>query len=218
MKKHYQPDVLDMGTTTPLLCCPEDHRCTHGCKTAHTLCRSCELPVCLECQVCLQSTQVSPMGLINDNFIGFLDPRIYEADITWMEKTVATPYWTGMTLFSIDRRGSQRRPKHTLLDPLYAGTGRVLFRGQMFSAPMDWMGILEQLEKSGTETPLISLPVVGAVLAARVRVTIAAGLVDLNKLLRQATVRRNVVEQLIRMRKEGGHPDYQQVNMQEVKR
>ena len=67
---------------------------------------------------------------------------------------------------------------------------------------MDWAGILEQLEKSQEEDALISLPVQGAVLAARVRVTIAAGLVELNKLLRQATVRRNVVEQLIRMRME----------------
>ena len=40
--------------------------------------------------------------------------------------------------------------------------------------------MLEQLEKSREEDPLISLPVQGAVLAARVRVTIAAGLVDLN--------------------------------------
>ena len=43
-------------------------------------------------------------------------------------------------------------------------------------------------------------------------------MVDLNKLLRQATVRRNVVEQLIRMRKDAGHPDYQHVDMQEVHR
>ena len=58
----------------------------------------------------------------------------------------------------------------------------------------------------------------GAVLAARVRVTIASGLVDLNKLLRQATVRRNVVEQLIRMRRDAGHPDYQRLDLDEVRR
>ena len=72
---------------------------------------------------------------------------------------------------------------------------------------MDWEGILEQLERSREEGSHIALPVQGAVLAARVRVAIAAGLVELNKLLRQATARRNVVEQLIRMRKEAGHPD-----------
>ena len=121
------------------------------------------------------------MAIVNDNFIGYVDPWIYEADITWMEKTVATPFWTGMTLFSIDRKATHKRAKHNLLDTMYEGRGRVLFKGQLFSAPMDWAGILEQLEKSGSEDPLISLPVQGAVLAARVRVTIAAGLVDLNR-------------------------------------
>jgi len=48
---------------------------------------------------------------MNDNFIGFLDPWVYETDITWMEKTVATPFWTGMTLFSIDRKATHRRQK-----------------------------------------------------------------------------------------------------------
>ena len=123
-----------------------------------------------------------------------------------------------MTLFSIDRKATHRRQKHNLLDAIYEGRGRVLFKGQLFSAPMDWPGILEQLERSAREEALVALPVQGAVLAARVRVTIAAGLVDLNKLLRQATVRRNVVEQLIRMRKDAGHPDYKNVDMQEVQR
>ena len=158
------------------------------------------------------------MGLVNDNFVGYLDPWIYQNDITWMEKTVATPFWTGMTLFSIDRKATHRRQKHNLLDTIYEGRGRVLFKGQLFSAPMDWPGLLEQLEKTAQEEALVALPVQGAILAARVRVTIAAGLVDLNKLLRQATVRRNVVEQLIRMRKDAGHPDYQHVNMEEVHR
>ena len=144
------------------------------------------------------------MALVNDNFVGYLDPWIYEQDITWMEKTFATPFWTGMTLFSIDRKATHRRQKHNLLDPMYQGRGRVLFKGQLFSAPMDWTGILQQLGKLNEDAALVSLPVQGAVLAARVRVTIAAGLVDLNKLLRQATVRRNVVEQLIRMRRTRG--------------
>ena len=39
----------------------------------------------------------------------------------------------------------------------------------------------------------ISLPVTGAVLAQRVRVVVAAGLVEVNKLLKQATIRRDIV-------------------------
>jgi hypothetical protein len=62
----------------------------------------------------------------------------------------------------------------------------------------------------------ISLPVTGAILAQRVRVVVAAGLVDLNKLLKQATIRRDIVVQLIRMHRDGGHPDYQRGTMEEV--
>ena len=51
---------------------------------------------------------------------------------------------------------------------LVAGQGRVLFKGQLFSAPMDWAELLTQLEKSRSEDALIPLPVPGAVLAARV--------------------------------------------------
>ena len=56
----------------------------------------------------------------------------------------------------------------------------------------------------------------GEVLAARVRISIVAGLIDLNNLLRQATIRRNVVVQLIRMRRDMGHPDYARVDMKAV--
>ena len=56
----------------------------------------------------------------------------------------------------------------------------------------------------------------GAVLAARVRISITAGLVDLNRLIRQATVRRNIVVQLIRMHRDAGHPDYVGLDMQDV--
>ncbi|MDA8609400.1 hypothetical protein N9L19_00635 [bacterium] len=166
----------------------------------------------------MKNNQLSLMGLVNDNFVGYLDPWIYQNDITWMEKTVATPFWTGMTLFSIDRKATHQRQKHNLLDTIYEGRGRVLFKGQLFSAPMDWPGLLQQLERAAQEEALVALPVQGAILAARVRVTIAAGFVDLNKLLRQATVRRNVVEQLLRMRKDAGHPDYQNVDTKEVQR
>ena len=61
------------------------------------------------------------MGVMNDHYIGYLDPWIYQTDIAWMEKTVATPFWTGMTLFPIDRKATQRRQKHNLLDTMYEG-------------------------------------------------------------------------------------------------
>jgi hypothetical protein len=72
---------------------------------------------------------------------------------------------------------------------------------------------LEQISKNETK---IVLPVHGEILATRVRLCIAAGLVDLNKCLKEATVRVDIVIRLISMLKDSGHPDFQRVNMREV--
>ena len=100
-------EVLDMANT-PLFCCPEDHRCVWRCGLKKRVCRHCEVPVCRDSQLALQANEISPMGTINANFVGYLNAWIYQNDITWMEKIVATPYWTGMTRFSIDRRHAAR--------------------------------------------------------------------------------------------------------------
>ena len=55
-------------------------------------------------------------------------------------------------------------------------------------------------------------------MAAKVRITISSGLVDLNRHLKQATVRRNVVVQLIRMFKDANHEDYRHLDMATVQR
>ena len=122
-----------------------------------------------------------------------------------------------MTLFSIDSRGGQRK-KHNLLENVYGHHGRVSFKGQIFSAPMNWNDTLEQLRSMERNESHVALPVQGEVLAARVRISITAGLVDLNRLIRQATIRRNIVVQLIRMHRDAGHPDYAGIDMRDVER
>ena len=126
-----------------LICCPEDVQCerTHAEKT---LCLHCKVPICKTCQVLLESKKIVPTGLCNDNWIGYLQAWVYEVGVTWMERTVATPYWTGMTLFTVT---STQKRRHIMHDPLYGGATRVAFRGQVFSAPMDWHSILDQLEQ-----------------------------------------------------------------------
>ena len=139
--------VLDIGGSY-LLCCPEDQISERTCKAAKKLCRECQIPMCVSCQLSLRQNRLFPTALLNDDFIGYLDPWMYRADITWMETEVATPFWAGMTLFAIDRRATHRRQKHNLLDTACEGKGRALLKGQLFSAPMDWAGILEQLKKN----------------------------------------------------------------------
>ena len=132
-----------------------------------------------------------------------------------MEKTVSTPFWTGMTLFTINRQKGGRR--HLLRERMYQASKRVAFKGQVFSAPMDWNNVLQQLDDMDQNETQIVLPKLGAVLASEVRISIEAGLVSLQGYLREATVRRNVVAQLISMFKDAGHPNYTRVNMADVK-
>ena len=82
-----------------------------------------------------------------------------------------------MTLFSIDRRHSRGRPKHNFLDNMNESRGRVLSKGQLFSAPLEWPHVVEQLKLmeqargsavGHTGLPVV-LPVWGEALAARVR-------------------------------------------------
>lgn len=68
--------------------------------------------------------------------------------------------------------------------------------------------MVNQLEEMDKEV-YRSFPLSGEALAARVQVQITSGLRDLNKLVKQASVRRHIVEQLIRMWRDRGHPDYQ---------
>ena len=144
-----------------------------------------------------------------------------------MEKTVATPFWTGLTIFTIGRQGQERanKPRHLLHEAMYASEVRTAFKGQIFSAPMDWRSMLQQLEevekkevrRCTQERQGPDLPVLGQALAARVQIDIKGGLVNIAKNLKQATVRRDIVVQLIRMWHDAGHPDYKFICMKNVK-
>ena len=211
---------LERLSKTTLLCCPEDHVCENGCKENKYLCEQCRIPICQECQLHLQTNTVIPHGLMNDNFQGYAQAWIYEMGVTWMEKTVSSPFWTGLTLFSIGQRGDEgdSRRHHLMHDAMYSAGRRVAFKGQVFSAPLDWYSLQDQLAQIEKAEARISLPHVGEALMSRVRLSITSGLVELNKHMKQATVRRDVVVQLIKMHKDAGHPDYKCVDMEEVKR
>ena len=212
-------DLQSLSEQT-LLCCPEDHSCDSDCVSQKYLCPRCRLPICRECQKLLQANVIIPQGLINDNWQGYVDSWVYEMGVTWMEKTVSSPFWTGLTLFSVGRRDGERksRRRHLLHDAMYSAESRVAFKGQIFTAPMDWLCIQKQLHEMDAGETAVALPLLGPILQARVQVSIASGLVDLNKCVKEATVRRPVVTQLIQMHRDAGHPDYQKINMESVVR
>ena len=209
-------DDLRQLARGPLLCCPEDMRCTGEKHAIETLCLRCRFPLCRSCQLELQKGAIIPAGLANDNWYGYVQAWIYEVGVTWMEKTVATPFWTGLTLFSVREHRARRR--HLLYETMYQASSRVAFKGQVFSAPMDWTSMLQQLQEMEKKEALIALPHTGSSLASMVKIQMSSGLVDLNKHLKHVTVRRHVVVQLIRMFRDAGHADYQRLDMRDVER
>ena len=213
--------TLEGFTRNALLCCPEDHKCFHvDCKQNRLLCPDCKVPICHDCALSLKDNKMSPEMLINDNWIAYIDAFIYEAQVTWMEKTVTNPYWTGLTLFTLGARESDKKPRrgkrHKLHDAMYASKHRTAYKGQLFSAPMDWRSIQEQLEAAAKDVRFVDLPMHGEILEKRVKLSITSGLVDLNKYVRQATVRYDVMVRLIAMHKAAREPDYVNLDMNQV--
>ena len=143
---------------------------------------------------------------------GYVQRWISEVGVTWMEKTVATPYWTGLTLFTVRQQGNRRKHRHLMHDTMYQSNARVAFEGQVFAAPFDWNHMHEQLQRTEQEGSLVSLPHSGEVLASMVKLQMSSGLVSLNKHIKHVTVRRNIAVQLIRMFRDSGHPDYQHLS------
>ena len=206
-------DALELCAST-LLCCPEDHRCNQGCVQHDYLCRQCEIPMCSCCSKKLRQNQLPIMALVNDSLIDYLEEWIYKSGFTWMEHTCTSLYWTSMLLFCIDMRpgsGNVRR-KHLLSNKGFENDGRIVYRGHLFSAPMDWPHMVEQLQEMERKETLISLPARAVVLASRVQLARTSGLTDLHKIIKQATARRNIIVQLIRMRIMAKHPDYINLN------
>ena len=74
-RKSEYPDILEMqGEGNGLICCPEDQICMRTCQTDKKLCLGCRIPIFADCRYCLAKNQLSPMALVNDNFVGYLDP------------------------------------------------------------------------------------------------------------------------------------------------
>ena len=71
---------------------------------------------------------------MNENWQGYVEKWVYDKGLTWMEKTVASPYWTGLTLFCIELKRTQQssRKQDCLSKEMFSSTGRIAFRGQIF--------------------------------------------------------------------------------------
>ena len=154
----------------------------------------------------------NPIAMVNDMYYGYVDRFIFNVDVTWMEMTCASPFWTGMTMVTISRI-----PTHLTRHRLFQSSERVGFRGHVYNAPLQWRENMEQIEAIDKREARIALPHVGAVLASIVHVHVSGGLMELNRHLKEITVRRDAVVRLILMLRDSGHVDYRPLDEDSVR-
>ena len=51
---------------------------------------------------------ISRVSLADDSWVGDVKGWVYEREATWIEKTVAPPHWTSLTVFTIGAKGQER--------------------------------------------------------------------------------------------------------------
>ncbi|CAE7598782.1 unnamed protein product [Symbiodinium sp. CCMP2592] len=225
----------DWTVTVPgfgnILCCPEDHRCHANPQhpTQHTLCEHCEVPICSDCAQHLSKGELPPLSLCNDMWTGYSPARLHEQKVTVMEMICASPCVTTLICMSMEAR---HRSEGTTLDEKAQNAGhRLGARGNALTFPLPWEDLLRSLQAhdaqvakeqrqaagvNGPETAAMpSFPRAGKALGDVVRVLLKTNKTgktseaEIKTLLHQATVRREVVVNLILDMQRLGHPAFQ---------
>ena len=236
-------DFKDWLVTLPgygdLLCCPEDHRCQANPQhpAQRTLCQHCEVPLCNDCLWHLgQKGEMPPLSLCNDMWSGYSPARLHEQQITVMEMICASPCVTTLICMSME---AQHRSEGTTLDEkAQKPSHRLGARGNALTFPLPWEDVLRNLQahdaaaakarqaqdahsEQTSSTP--SFPRSGKALGDVVRVLLKTNRTgktsetDIKTLLHQATVRREVVVELILDMKRLGHPAFQHLQQAAVR-
>ena len=186
-----------------LLCCPEDLHCARGCKEVQKICSKCRFPVCRTCRLGLHSKAIVPAALSNDMMLGYLNDFIYSKGVRCIECACASAFWNSLVVFRIDgARG------HFMEAPIGRADRKPMVRGHLLSFPLDWLSVMQQLDRASVDRRLVSLPHTGSILATLVQVQISSSAIDVTKYLKQDSVRAEIVIQLIQLLKNSGHPDY----------
>ena len=202
-----------------IICCPEDKVCAKRCPPGR-ICSACQAPVCMHCRDSLRAKQASRLALANDMLVFYTPRLIYKEEVTFMELVCASPCFTAMACFSLEKKLLGDR---ALDQDAFMNRNRLVARGNATTFPLAWEELLQNLQVASREASAgeIRLPKVGVELAAVINVIIKAGgplseRDDAAKIIHQARVRRAVVLQLIADAKAREHPAYNSLRMNEV--
>lgn len=213
MTVHAGPDIL------PIIACPEDKACPKGCPP-EIACEQCRAPLCSFCWKSLRTTKTIPGEALANDMLIFYPPRsIYTEEVTFMELVCASPCFTAMACFSLEKKylGGRAMDQDALML-----RHRLIARGNATTFPLAWEDLLTTMQSTDmrAQQGTLILPKVGAELAAVVNVIIKSGDPDNDdvetaaRVVHQARVRRAVVIELLRDAKERGHPAYRNLSLE----
>ena len=202
-----------------VLCCPEDRRCDECEAGGNKLCTHCEVPICNECWSAITSTNPHrpALALSNDLWFGYLPEMIYAEEVTYMELLCASICHPTMLSFQVSCHGWDMR-----LEKVHGQKNRLGARGNMTAFQVPWETVFEELHQI-REAASVQLPRVGMDLLQVVQVLFQHNGNEIDdeqkaRLLKSATVRREVVIRLIEEMVKCGHRDYVNLDMEVVKK
>ena len=177
-----------------VMCCPEDARPCPACKkNEDQLCEECEIPMCHGCEIaCRFSPHVIPMGLCNDNILGYATYLIAKYKVRWLEAAIVSPVWTSFMVFYVEGDGGHLFDEH-----LQEQRWRTIVRGSCVSYLMPWEDILRALREMCLDKNLHELPRRGAVLKYLMKVHLNVAGHDLEKHIKGLRVRPFVLIKLL---------------------
>ena len=218
---HWQTTLyFESAAPLRIVCCPEDKVCARRCAASVT-CPKCRAPVCEFCWTSMTRKHAQPAtALANDMLIFFAPKMIYQQEVTFMELVCASPCFTAMCCFSLEKKLLGDR---ALDQDAFMPRQRLAARGNATTFPLAWEDMLQHLETATSQAAAgsLRLPRVGVELAETVSVIIKTMETSrdkqaLSQVIHQARVRRAVVLELLFEAQRRGHPAYKHVDWAEA--
>lgn len=97
--------------------------------------------------------------------------------------------------------------------PIGRADRKPMVRGHLLSIPLDWLSVMQQLQRANVDRQFGSLLDTGAILVSMVKVQISSPAMDVMKHLKQASVRAEIVVQRIQLLEGSKHIDYASLDM-----
>ena len=159
------------------------------------------------------------MALANDNYYGYVQKLVAQQHVTWLECAAASLCWCTNLVYYLENPYG-----HLMLESMQGAQARTEVRGNLFSFILPWEDIEQRCReayqiahsqerrtvrrKDLVNVESCALPHSENLLATLLNVHIVGGQKDLAKHLQGATMKAEVVEQLIDGLRQSGYPGY----------